>query len=107
MDPGQGGVMTPMTLPLDPPLSFLVLVMQIEAIPVDTSEIVSNKGEETMDTAESQNPFLPRFAMRILKERRLRAQAQRRNNPIRPKSGRPQADCRESPYRRWYHNQRK
>ncbi|VVC92186.1 unnamed protein product [Leptidea sinapis] len=33
--------------------------------------------EEMMDMAESQNPFLPRFAMKILKERREKARAQR------------------------------
>ncbi|CAH2269285.1 jg15061 [Pararge aegeria aegeria] len=44
-----------------------------------TTTLANVSDGEMMETAESQNPFLPRFAMKKLKERREKAQAQRRN----------------------------
>lgn len=58
-------------------LFFLVLVVQGK--PLEDGKEVSSGGDEMMEVAESQNPFLPRFAMRKLKERREKARAQRRN----------------------------
>lgn len=62
-------------------LLFLFMV-QIQTSPVanNPSELEVNDVDEMMETAESQNPFLPRFAMKRLKERREKAQAQRRSN---------------------------
>lgn len=49
--------------------------------PVEESKGVQvEPEEEMMETAAAQNPFLPRFTMKLLKERRQQAQAQRRDN---------------------------
>lgn len=58
---------------------ILVFLAIIQAKPLEESKALAESSDEVMDTAESQNPFLPRFAMRKLKERREQARAQRRN----------------------------
>lgn len=61
-------------------LLLLSIIVNLQAIPVENvSSLSTTENDEMMDTAESQNPFLPRFAMKKLKERRQQARAQRRN----------------------------
>ncbi|KOB72934.1 Sugar transport protein [Operophtera brumata] len=62
---------------------LLVFIVMIQAKPLEESKAVAESGDdEMMETAESQNPFLPRFAMRKLKEKREQARAQRRNQGV-------------------------
>ncbi|KAJ2949099.1 hypothetical protein O0L34_g6039 [Tuta absoluta] len=59
-------------------LVFFVCVVQTLSKPVEESG-GSQEGYEMMEGAESQNPHMPRFAMRRFKERRQQAQAERRS----------------------------
>ncbi|KPJ15222.1 hypothetical protein RR48_09249 [Papilio machaon] len=71
-------------------LYLFALILFIFVIKSQSAPLIESKKEvqvapvrdsnEMMETAESQNPFLPRFAMRRLKERRERIRAQRRQN---------------------------
>lgn len=71
-------------------LLLVCFVYMIQGKPLEESKSVANIGnDEMMDTAESQNPFLPRFAMKKLKERREKAKAQRRNNQRRVSHQKP------------------
>lgn len=63
-------------------LIFLITIVTTYSKPVEepNGEVKElNAQDEMMETAESQNPFLPRFAMKKLKERREQARAQRRS----------------------------
>lgn len=69
---------------------FLAILMALNVVLVLANPVEETAGdlkkaekEESMEAAESQNPFMPRFAMRRFKERREQAHAQRRNNPQR------------------------
>lgn len=55
--------------------------MLVNSKPIEESKSIASKADdgEMMEGAESQNPFLPRFAMRKLRERSQKANAQRRN----------------------------
>ena len=55
--------------------------MLVNSKPLKESKSVASKVDdgEMMEGAESQNPFLPRFAMKKLRERSEKANAQRRN----------------------------
>lgn len=57
---------------------LFLCIVQYEAKPTEVN-ILAESSEEMMETAEAQNPFLPRFAMKALRDRRERARAQRRN----------------------------
>lgn len=66
-------------------IALLVLVIGIQSKPFDESngsalQNSPDQEDEMMETAEAQNPFLPRFAMKRLKERREQRRAQRRQN---------------------------
>lgn len=61
---------------------LLVFIAIIQAKPLEESKDVVESNDEMMETVESQNPFLPRFAMRKLKEKREHARAQRRNQEV-------------------------
>ncbi|CAH2048556.1 unnamed protein product, partial [Iphiclides podalirius] len=87
-------------------LALFIFIAQIQSKPLDeTNESALQNSraqdEEMMDTAESQNPFLPRFAMKKLKERREKARAQRRQNQAarRTQPSPSQSNC---PQRRYY-----
>lgn len=56
--------------------AFLLIVVKNEAKPTDEENVALVTKDEVMETAES-HPFLPRFAMKRLKERREQARAQR------------------------------
>lgn len=62
-------------------LTLFVLLVFVASKPLEESKSVASKVDdgEMMEGAESQNPFLPRFAMRKLRERSEKANAQRRN----------------------------
>ncbi|KAI8436693.1 hypothetical protein MSG28_010181 [Choristoneura fumiferana] len=67
-----------------------VFIAFAQAKPTDESKGVQVKPEEEMmETAAAQNPFLPRFTMKLLKERRQQARAQRRNAQARELQRRP------------------
>lgn len=57
---------------------FVVYVQSKSLEHPKVAELKTNSNE-MMEAAESQNPFLPRFAMKALRERNERAKAQRRN----------------------------
>jgi hypothetical protein len=61
-------------------LLVFVAIVQTQSMPMEDTALTRNSGEEMMETAEAQNPFLPRFAMKKLKERRQQAQARRRHH---------------------------
>lgn len=82
-------------------LAILLIAVQSQAKPLEDSALSSTNDDEIMETAEGQNPFLPRFAMRKLKERRLKAQAQRRNNPVQRVQPPSSKNCNQNPYRRY------
>lgn len=55
---------------------LFIITAHILAKPVEETNDVQG---EIMETAEGQHPFLPRFAMKRIKERREKARAERRN----------------------------
>lgn len=60
-------------------LSFVFFILvDSKALEESKSIISMESDDEIMEGAESQNPFLPRFAMRKLRERSEKANAQRR-----------------------------
>ncbi|CAG4965165.1 unnamed protein product [Parnassius apollo] len=85
-----------------------IFIIQIESKPLEGNSNVALHNTESqidgeiMDTAESQNPFLPRFAMRILKERREQARAQRRQNQAPRRSNVSSRVGRPCPQQRFY-----
>lgn len=84
-------------------ISVLLLVAflsMVQGKPVDETAL-SPEQDEMMETAESQNPFLPRFAMKRLKERREQARAERRNGGARMQP-QQRVKCPQNPYRRYY-----
>lgn len=61
-------------------LVFIIFAVQNQSQPLEGNSVANvSDGEEMMEAAESQNPFLPRFAMLKLRERSEKARAQRRN----------------------------
>ena len=58
--------------------AFLLCVIKNEAKPTEEENAALVTEDEITETAESHS-FLPRFAMKRLKERREQARAQRRN----------------------------
>lgn len=57
-------------------LLIFIIIVHVSAKPVEDTKDVQ---DEIMETAEGQHPFLPRFAMKRIKERRERVRAERRN----------------------------
>lgn len=65
----------------------------------ESTDVAKTKSSELLEVAESQNPFLPRFAMRKLKEKREKARAQRRNGQVQSRTQHHTPNCPH--YRYW------
>lgn len=91
-------------------LLFVLVLGMAQTKPLEEPDVNSDSaltsGDEMMETAESQNPFLPRFAMKRLKERRQQAHAQRRVYQAQRRTYpeyRPKCTTREPIYKRYYY----
>ncbi|GBP22376.1 hypothetical protein EVAR_11892_1 [Eumeta japonica] len=90
-------------------LAILLIFLSATAAPTKDEEAIAKvddevreQMEEIMVPAESQNPFMPKFAMKKFKERR-QMWAQRRNDQgnRRQDGGKRKADC-SRPYWSYY-----
>lgn len=68
---------------------LVFVALAVQGKPLEDDKQVATGDEEMMEVAEAQNPFLPRFAMKKLKERREKARAERRNQGQRRFDQRP------------------
>lgn len=75
---------------------LFVFFIFVDSKPVEESKSLTFQGKgvgnegEMMEAAESQNPFLPRFAMKRLRERSEKINAQRRNYLAQRRTNAPQ-----------------
>lgn len=82
---------------------LFVIVVFVQAKPLEEHKTeLQSDDAEIMEVAEGQNPFLPRFAMKKLKERRDKAKAQRRNNQNQRRINQPKMPCPQNYNRRYY-----